>query len=460
MFKQKKLSLGARFGLSVASFVLGLLLFVSAIATSLIANIRIVTSEDNISGMFKVMMSAPAHVRPKAPVTSGEGGLRIAPRLRTYQMPRREEPDNVADGLIDQIIEMFYDELGDQFTEDVPVSKEEFTQMINESTVKDYIADKAASLVTDFFNDEITTTFEPEEIVQLINENSALIESITGAPLPDDIAQQVAQVFDENEIVVKVEQEGLAGFMEMLGNEGPGLDAEGSPDTDVSKDSSSNPLSFVKKAVNTVSQIASVPNLIFGISICLVLIAAIILINCRQLGKGLRRAGYPLMLAGCMVILNLLAKYVPDLWAININSDAAAASSNLIVKLLLMIGDSVSGYINPILKLIRHILLQTAVVNIAVFGTGLALFVAGIVLSIVLRPKKDAPVSIPATAETEELAAAIVDETPVQIVAEPAEETAPEVVCEEASAEEVEEEAPVEEIAEEENTKEAAPVGE
>lgn len=422
MFKQKKLSLGARFGLFVASFFLGLLLLFSTIATALLADVQIVISEDGLSGIFRTMMSAPAHVRPKAPVTSGEGGLRIAPRIRTYQMPRREEPGNVASNLTNQLIGMFYDELGDQFTDAIPVSKEEFTQMINESTVKDYIADKTASLLTDFFNDEITTTFEPEEIVQLINENAELIETITGEAIPDDIAQQVAQIFEENEIVAKVEAEGLAGFMDLL-NQNPGVSGDLEEGSDnASTESSPNVLVMVKEYASIVNTIASTQNLIIGILVCLVLIAAIILINCRQLGKGLRRAGYPLLIAGSAVILNILAKFNPDMWVVNATGNEWSEQSSVMI-----------------LKLVRQILLQTAVVNIVVFGTGLALCTAGIVLGIVLRPKKS-PVSVPTTDETEELAAAVVDETPVEVPSEIVEEVAEEEPVAEESVEEAEEE--------------------
>lgn len=437
MFKQKKLSLGARFGLSVASFVLGILLFVCAITTALIANLQIVTSEENISGMIKEMMSAPAHVRPKAPITSGEGGLRIAPRIRTYQMPRREEPGNVAASLTDQLIGMFYEEMTDQFEEEFPVSQEEFTQMINDSTVKDYIADKTAALITDYFNDEVTTTFEPEEVVQLIKENAELIETITGEPIPDDIAQQVAQVFDENEIVQKVEAEGLAGFMEASGMEIPGLSGSGSSGEDTAEGSSGSSFN-IRDIINAMRAFASTSNLIIGIAVCLVLMAAIILINCRQLGKGLRRAGYPLMWAGCLVILNILAKFQPDLWVITAGDDAAMIATT-----------------NLILKLARYVLLQTAVVNIVVFGTGLALCIGGIVLSIVLRPKKS-PVSVPTTDETKELAAAIVDETPVEVPGEVVEEIAEEAPV----AEEAVEEEPAAEETEEVPQEETAPIGE
>ena len=438
MFKQKKLSLAARFGLYIASFLLGILLFVTAITTALIANMQIVTSEENISGLIREMISAPAHIRPKAPIHAGEGGLRVAPNTnRSYAMPRREEPSGVASDLTGQLIGMFYEEMVDQFDEEFPVSQEEFTQMINDSTVKDYIADKTASLITDYFNDEITTTFEPEEIVQLIKENSALIESITGEPIPDDIAQQVATVFDENEIIVKVEAEGLAGFMEMTGTSIPGLPG-GNASSDAVEGEEGNSLN-IRDIIAALRSFSSTQNLIIGIAICLVLIAAIVLINCRQIGKGLRRAGYPLMWAGCLVVLNLLAKFQPDMWVVTAGE-----------------GDSVNQTFNLVLKLSRYILLQTAVVNIVIFGTGLALCIAGIVLPIVLRAKRKTPVSIPASPETEELAAALVDETPVEFPCESADEAPVEEVCDEAPAEEtVEEDSP-----EEETVEEAAPVGE
>ena len=436
MFKQKKLSLGARFGLYIASFLLGILLFVSAITTALIANIQIVTSEENISGMIKEMMSAPAHVRPKAPITSGEGGLRVAPRIRTYQMPRREEPGDVATDLTDELIGMFYEEMVGQLEGDLPVSQEEFTQMINDSTVKDFIADKTASLITDYFNDEITTTFEPEEIVQLINENAALIESITGEPIPNDIVQQVAQVFDENEIIAKVEAEGLAGFAEISGLDIPGL--PGSSSSDEANGGASSGNFNLKDIINATRAFASTGNLITGIAICLVLIVAIVLINCHQIGKGLRRAGYPLMWAGCLVILNILAKFQPNLWVITgeISAD--------------------TQWLPLVLKLARYMLLQTAVVNIVIFGTGLALCIAGIVLPIVLQFRRKSPVSVPASPETEELAAAIVDEIPVEVPDEITETVAKEAPCEEESVtEEPAAEEPVEETAEE-----VAPIGE
>lgn len=426
MFKQKKLSLGARFGLYIASFLLGLLLFFSTIATALIADVQIVLSKDGISGIIREVLSAPAHVRPLAPVSSAaEGGLRVAPRVqRTYQMPRREEassevsvtPSGMTAGLTDQLIGMLYDQLGDQFQDVLPVTKEELTDMINESTVKDYIADKTASLITDYINDEITTTFEPEEIIELIEENAELIETVTGEPLPEDLGQQVADVFKEAEIIIEVEEKGLEALLQMNPTPNPenpeDPEAPEGSDTNAPSNSGSllpfNPREILKP----IQQIAATQNLVIGISICLVLMVAIVLINCHQLGKGLRRTGYPLMFAGSLVVLNLLAQFQPDMWVVS--------------------GDVAAGmpWLPMVLKLVRRILMQTAVVNIVIFSTGFVLLVAGIVLSIVFRKHYKGIVSVPANAETEALAAAIVDETPVEVLTETAEEESPVPVSE------------------------------
>lgn len=418
MFKQKKLSLGARFGLSVASFFLGLLLFVSILATVLIANVQVITSQDGLSGILRIIMSTPV-------AASNDDSLYVAPSTyRTYQLSFREETPagdtnadadadaagDVAADLTEQVIGMFYEAMGDMFGEDMTFTQEEFTQMVNDSTVKDYIADKTAALIVDYLNDEVTTTFEVAEVVDLIHENSALIESITGAPIPDDIAERIGKAFDENEIIAKVEAEGLAGFMAMM------------EDPENPDGSSGNSMLELLKAVKdyyaTVSAIASTQNLLIGIAVCLVLMACIILINCRQLGKGLRRVGYPLIFAGCVyfalnAVLGFASDFLGELFAEDPSMAALATT---------------------IPELFRYILSQTAVVNIVIFSVGCALFVAGIVLPIVLRVKSLAPVRVAVTAEAEELAAAIVDETPVEITEDAVAETVEEAPVEEESA--------------------------
>ena len=50
-------------------------------------------------------------------------------------------------------------------------------------------------------------------------------------------------------------------------------------------------------------------------------------------------------------------------------------------------GEVVSATGNMVLKLVRHILAETATPNIVMFSTGAVLVIGGIVLGILLRPK-------------------------------------------------------------------------
>lgn len=387
MFKQKRLSLGARIGLSVASAVLGFILFVAILATTLIIDIRVGTSENTMNEVVHALLSSPEHVRVKAPAAAGQGGLRIAPRPgRTYQMVRREEPDDVAEDLTTQLIGMLYEELGNQIGEEMPVSLEEFTSLINESTAKDYIADKTAGLITDYFNDEITTTFEKEEILTLIEENKELIEAVVGEPLSDDVALQVATVFDENNIVQKVEAEGLAGFMEMI-NESESADGSGGVSV----------FKIVDQVTGILRTVSSTPYLLMSIGICLVLMAAIFFINIRQIGKGLRRIGYSFLPVGLPgLVLCLVVQYFP-------------AKGDL-AMLLPVVQKFVSAFIP---------------VYAVTLGLGVLFVAAGIVLPIILKVKGLLPEAAPVSEEAEVLVEAPVAEAPVETAEEAPAEEAP-----------------------------------
>ena len=287
---------------------------------------------------------------------------------------------------------------------EVPVSQERLEQLIEESTIKDYIVDKTAALITDYVMGEVTTTFEEEEIAQLLEENRELIEEITGEPLPEDLKTQMASIFKENKIIQKVEAEGLAGFMEITGEPIPGL-----PSADGEETGSVNPMEMINDVVKTIREITSVKNLVICIVVCLVLMAGIILVNIRQISVGIRRCGYPLMFASLMLVPCMAAKLAPDLFT--------AASW---------------------LSIMRDVLIMLLPVYAVTFLLGFALVVAGIVTGILLRKKRKA-------AEGAALEAPA--EPAIEAVA-PAEEAAPvETVAEEAPVAEATEEEPVAEEA-------------
>ena len=445
----KKLSFGARFGLAVLSFVLGILLFVSAVVTMLIADVRIITSENNIRQLTKMLLGSSQRVHSVVSVYRGAVGVPYAAG------PRMEEESAGASGQItDMLIGFMYDGLKDQMGDQMTMTQEELEALVEQSTVKEFITDKAASLVSDYVTGEVTTTISGEEIKELIEENQQLIEQVVGQPLPSEVVDQIAQVVETNEVVQKIEQEGLAGIIEdmeevlpeggdavggalgglkpkdpnALGNQMAQIfDNEGIAGTIANISSTLTGgelegLGSISDVLTLLRSVTSVGKLIAGIAICLVLIAAIILVNIKQLGKGLRRSGHPLMWAGSAFVMNLVVLLVPSLFD---------------PKVLVFLPATVTGILQPV----RHVLLLTTAVNGVAFGLGLALVIAGFVVSSVAKKNAaraaDQPVLAPVGVPAE-----VIVEVPVEASEETPEEPAEEAaeICEAAEEAKTEEE--------------------
>lgn len=437
----KKLPFGARFGLAVASFVLGILLFASALVTLLIADVRIITSENNVRQLTKLALGSPQRVHSVVSVYRGAVGVPYAAG------PRMEEEGGatnsaVTDGLVGFLYEGLKDFMGDQMT----MTREELEAVVEQSTMKDFISDKAASLVTDYIVGEVTTTIDGEEIKELLVENQELIEQVIGQPLPSEMVDQIVEVVETNEVVQKLEAEGLAGFIDELGGALPeGGDAAGDTLGGLMKPKDPNALGnqmaqifgneemagtianisstltggqleglgSISDVLTLFRAVTSVGKLVWGIVICLVLIAAIILVNIKQLNKGLRRSGYPLMWAGAAFAADLVVLFVPSL------------------------------FVGKELQLVRQVLLMTTGANATVFGLGLAMVIAGFVVGSITKKnaaKADQPVLAPVgvPAETMEAPMDASEEASEEAPEEPAGET--DEACEAAEETETEEE--------------------
>lgn len=445
----KKLPFGARFGLAVLSFVLGILLFASAVVTMLIADVRIITSENNIRQLTKMLLGSPQRVHSVVSVYRGAVGVPSAAG------PRMEEESAGASGQItDMLIDFMFQGLKDQMGDQMSMTQEELEALVEQSTVKEFITDKAASLVTDYVTGEVTTTISGEEIKELIEENQDLIEQVVGKPLPSEVVNQIAQVVETNEVVQKIQQEGLAGIIEDMENVLPenggaaggvlgglrpkdpnslGKEIFGDKMGDTIANISSTltggkleGLGSISDVLTLLRSVTSVGKLIAGIAICLVLMAAIIFANIKQLGKGLRRSGYPLMWAGSAFAMNLVVLFVPSLFDPNV---------------LVFLPPAVGAILQPV----RHVLLMTTAVNGVAFGLGLGLVIAGFVVGSIAKKNgkkaENQPVFAPVGAPVEMIVEAPVEvseEAAVEVSEEAPEEVAE--VCEAAEEAKTEEE--------------------
>lgn len=382
----KKMPFGARFGLAILSVVLGILLFVSALVTLLIADVRIITSENNIRQLTKLALGSPQRVHSVVSIHRGAVGVPYGAGLRM-----EEEDAGASSEITDMLIDFMYEGLKDQMGSQMTMSRKELEALVDQSTVKDYITDKAASLISDYVTGEVTTTITGQEIKELIQENKPLIEQVIGQPLPAEVVEQIAQVVETNEVVQKLQQEGLAGIVENMGDALPeGGDASGGAmgtlkpkdpnalgnqmgqifgdesvgDTIAGISSSLTGgklegLGSISDVLTLMRAATSVGKLVGGIVICLVLIIAILLLNMKYLNKGLRRCGVPLMCAGFAFVADLVVLFAPSL------------------------------FVGMEMRLVRQVLLMTTGANGVVFVLGLAMVIAGFVLGSMAKKHRE-----------------------------------------------------------------------
>ena len=404
--KKKQLSLGVRFLLAFISFLLGIALFASAVSTALIADVRALVEKDTLRQLFHQALSAPvAPHRTDAPYQAGGKIFATAgSHAQSFAAPRLDNADSGSGGLSDALVSFIYSELDKQSEGGLAISLEELNELFDQSTIKDYVADKTASMVSDYYLGEVTTTFESEEIGALLEENKELIEVLIGEPLPEELTQEIVAWVDNSDLVRQIEKEGLSGIVEELDAQMAGMTGDVSDMLSQTLPGVSVEIPTISEMIDALRDWTSMNNLLTGIGICAVLIGLILLVNIKQLPKGLRRCGYPLLWAGIMFIPCMVVYYTPELWE------------------------------QKELALIRSVVLSTLPVNGIVFGLGVLFVITGIITGIVssYKARKMVPVTVSAPPVVEQMSAVLIEEMPAE---------SQEVFAEEASVEE----APVEE---------------
>ena len=419
--KQKKLPGFVRFLIAILSWVLGMALFFSAVTTALIADIQVLTSEDNVRSFVHQLMSAPAQLPGKAVSRPGIGASSVSVAGTRKLNSPRYAPSSSGFGLTEELINIVYEQIQQNATEELPITKEDLMDMMEGSSAMDYIADKAAGLVTDYYMDEVTTSFDVEEIVDLMKDNAELIETLSGLPVDDEMIAGVVDVWENNEIVGILNDGGLEGLIDYA-EEQMGDDSIREQLSSITQQMGVEGVDSLKDIVNMFRDATSREAMFMGIAVCLGLMLLILLINLAQVGVGLRRCGYPLLSAGLGIIPCALAVFAPELW---------------------------TGA--PFLEIVRGIFAQLIGIYGTIFGLGLVLIITGIIVSSSTNKKlRYAQTAAPVAAG---VAPAVAPAAPVvaEPIAQPVtdEPSLEEVLAEDPSVEEAPAEQPEETPAEE-----------
>lgn len=350
--KQRNFSLGVRIGLGFLSFLLCVALFATTICTCLIASGRVLTSAGNLQQIIQeLLVSSESNDTAAIPQKS----YTVQPLSATVQSSGDRSADmDISDTLLDFVYEAMQAEMG----LDLPVTREELNNLIEQSTVKDYLAEKAAGLVSDFIRGEATTAIEPEEIRQLIEENQELIEEVIGSPLPQEYKDQIVTWVEENETVQQLNKEGIVSLI-------PTPEEDPNPSQGLA-----NSLYQVNEVMVIVRSVISISTLLCFIGVCLVLMGLIILCNWGNWGTGLRLCGYPVVVAGLPLFLCLAARFgsAPADDPITKVIWTATASLSCVFAIVFILGVALiaGGFIVPHLQKKAHLAKATPVVTVPV----------------------------------------------------------------------------------------------
>lgn len=316
--------------LSFIAFLLCIVLFISSLATMLVADVRVITTRDNLKTIINQFILGSMSAEP------GTAGLAIGnPVLRA------EEDEEDSSALMNALVKNVYEMLAQQYGDEVPFTQEEVSDFVKESTLPEFISEKAADIITEIYTGELTTTITAEEVKELLEENKTLIEDTLKIEVSTEMVETVADWVERSDVTTKVQQQisqivggSLSTDTEPAtsapGDVSPddGASSSGKPSlgvTDTGKTPASGVVGDVTAAVANIQELiaaikngeklnlpialnvlrsVTTKNVLFAcIGTCLVLMLLIFLCKLNRWYAALRNCGVVYLLAGITLLL-------------------------------------------------------------------------------------------------------------------------------------------------------------
>lgn len=186
-------------------------------------------------------------------------------------------------GLIDWI----YDQIDESAEEELPITKEQLQNFVEESTVSDYLSDKLAGFADDFINGTQNTTITADEIMNLLEENEELLKSELQIELTPEMKEElkgsVEQIVEKTDINDTIREE-VFGAVE-----------------DAVNDSTAE-LGVDMEQIRSILQLLTSESMRnFVLIINLALIGLLCLLNFYNIPAGLTWAAFPCLLSGAIL---------------------------------------------------------------------------------------------------------------------------------------------------------------
>ena len=273
--------------LHLASFLLYLVLLVSLLATALLADAKILTSSGGVETILTHLVTSGSQTPHTTPPAMGAAGVVL---LGNADLPDDPQiPDGAlsdSGALAEFVREMVQQILG----EEVSITPEQVQTFLEESTVMEFVAEKAASMAQNILTgqsntDPIITT---EDILQLMDDNRQLIENTFQIELTEETKQEMSAQIDDALADADMNAVLQEGITQALQTPVPGTNGM-----------------TVQDILGYIQRWAQLPVILTGAALCLLLIGLLLLLNYYQLHRGLRWSASACITAGTVLSVPL-----------------------------------------------------------------------------------------------------------------------------------------------------------
>lgn len=294
--RRNKPSLALRIPLQIFSFFLSIALFVCILATALLMDCNRLLSAAGIKQVMNAVFSV-SQAKPVAQVFSGAVGAGVFMDDQTALPPDVTIPEDAlsniklpADVLTSGDTEALVDWLctvaSDMVGQDVQIDRKQMHTFVKQSTLTNYLSEKAAGYAADFINGTQETLITSEELMQLLEDNETLIETTFQMEFSEEMKENletaISTTIEENKLNEVIHEQVFTAMEETLNN--------------------SLPVEWEK--IQAILQMLTSDELMMGaIGLCVLIMLLLCVLNFYNVPAGLTWSAVPCILAGGLLSL-------------------------------------------------------------------------------------------------------------------------------------------------------------
>ena len=296
-----------RLVMQLVSFVVCLALIVSLIATALVADLSLLTSSGGIEKIVTALFTSDSEKTPDPTIDPAASALPVHKLSNTTgtedgtedgtQIP--EDVEIPMDAFTDsnamtEFVTSFVEGL---LGEEAAANPENVSKFIEESTVMDFFAAKISSFVSDAFSGQQNATITTEEIMQLLDENQALMEEIFDIEITEEQKQQINTQVNDMLTEADLDNTIRQGIEEAVNTPIEGMDG-----------------ATVGDILAIVQKISRPSTIMLAAGFCLLLMLMMVMLNYYHIPQALRWCGFPCLISGGLLAAPLIVlKATPDI---------------------------------------------------------------------------------------------------------------------------------------------------